>query len=189
MADKNWQAGGGIMIPAGIVLCLVASVWAAVAYRCGIQPCRAISAADPKVIWDVLIGGLVVCCFLVAVGLWILSTLRRVKQSQLRRNAFVSSALNNLKPGRRDDRFAASGSFSCNDRYLEIYGLSRSDITPNMTGRGLLELRRSTACSTSASTSSMPRPATPRALSPSCRTGSRFWSNICIAERRFDRDA
>jgi diguanylate cyclase (GGDEF)-like protein/PAS domain S-box-containing protein len=29
-----------------------------------------------------------------------------------------------------------------NDRYLEIYGLSRSDITPTMTGKELLELRR-----------------------------------------------
>ena len=30
----------------------------------------------------------------------------------------------------------------CNDRYLEIYGLSRSDIRKNMTGPELLELRR-----------------------------------------------
>ena len=30
----------------------------------------------------------------------------------------------------------------CNDRYLEIYGLARSDIPPNMTGPELLELRR-----------------------------------------------
>jgi len=25
MADKNWQAGGGIMIPAGLVVCLITS--------------------------------------------------------------------------------------------------------------------------------------------------------------------
>ena len=30
----------------------------------------------------------------------------------------------------------------CNDRYLEIYGLVRSDISRNMTGPELLELRR-----------------------------------------------
>ncbi len=30
----------------------------------------------------------------------------------------------------------------CNDRYLEIYGLSRADIRRNMTGTELLELRR-----------------------------------------------
>ena len=30
----------------------------------------------------------------------------------------------------------------CNDRYLEIYGLARSDISDNMTGPELLELRR-----------------------------------------------
>ena len=30
----------------------------------------------------------------------------------------------------------------CNDRYLEIYGLTRSDIATDMTGPELLELRR-----------------------------------------------
>ena len=30
----------------------------------------------------------------------------------------------------------------CNDRYLEIYGLARSDIAPNMTGPELLAMRR-----------------------------------------------
>jgi len=30
----------------------------------------------------------------------------------------------------------------CNDRYLEIYGLARSDISGNMTGPELLEMRR-----------------------------------------------
>ena len=55
--------------------------------------------ADPNVLWEVLIGGIVVCSFLAAVALWIHSALRRVKRSQLRRNAFVSSALNNLSHG------------------------------------------------------------------------------------------
>ena len=30
----------------------------------------------------------------------------------------------------------------CNDRYLEIYGLERSDLPPGMTGKELLGLRR-----------------------------------------------
>ena len=30
----------------------------------------------------------------------------------------------------------------CNDRYLEIYGLSRADVPRNLTGPELLELRR-----------------------------------------------
>jgi len=141
MADKNWQAGGGIMIPAGIVLCLFASIWAFGASGLGPSLVGYLSSADPDFVTDAVLGGLAVCGFLIAVGLWLASTLRRVKRSQQRRNAFVSSALNNLKQGvvitnpRRRIVFL-------NDRYLEIYGLSRSDITPDMTGRDLLELRR-----------------------------------------------
>jgi diguanylate cyclase (GGDEF)-like protein/PAS domain S-box-containing protein len=86
------------------------------------------------------LGGLVLCSFLVAVGLWVMVTLRRFKRSQLRRNAFVSSALNNLKQGVVITNPRQRIVF-LNDRYLEIYGLARSDITPDMTGRELLELR------------------------------------------------
>jgi diguanylate cyclase (GGDEF)-like protein/PAS domain S-box-containing protein len=141
MVDKDWQAGGGIMIPAGIVVCLVASVWAAVASGAESSLVGYFNAADPEVISDVVLGGLVICCFLIAVGLWVMSTLRRVKQSKLRRNAFVSSALNNLKQGVVITN-ARQRIVFLNDRYLEIYGLSRSDITPTMTGKELLELRR-----------------------------------------------
>ena len=67
--------------------------------------------------------------------------MRKVKRSQLRRNAFVSSALNNLNQGvvMTDPRKRI---VFCNDRYLEIYGLARSDISQDMTGPELLELRR-----------------------------------------------
>ena len=129
------------MIPAGIVVCLVASVWAAVASGAESSLVSYFNAADPEVISDAVLGGLVVCCFLIAVGLWLMATLRRVKQSKLRRNAFVSSALNNLKPGVVITN-ARQRIVFLNDRYLEIYGLSRSDITPTMTGKDLLELRR-----------------------------------------------
>jgi diguanylate cyclase (GGDEF)-like protein/PAS domain S-box-containing protein len=141
MADKKRQAGGGIMIPAGVVVCLVASVWAAVASGAEFSLVSYFNAADPEVISDAVLGGLVVCCFLIAVGLWLMSTLRRIKQSKLRRNAFVSSALNNLKQGVVITN-ARQRIVFLNDRYLEIYGLSRSDITPTMTGKELLELRR-----------------------------------------------
>jgi diguanylate cyclase (GGDEF)-like protein/PAS domain S-box-containing protein len=141
MADKSWQAGGGIMIPAGIVVCLVASVWAAVASGAASTFVSYFNTVDPEVVSDAVLGGLVVCCFLVAVGLWVTSTLRRVKQSKLRRNAFVSSALNNLKQGVVITN-ARQRIVFLNDRYLEIYGLSRSDITPTMTGKELLELRQ-----------------------------------------------
>jgi len=141
MADRNWQTGGWIMIPAGVVVCLVASLCAFAVFGPRLGVFSYLSAVDPDFVGEMLIGGLVVCCFLIAVGLWMLSTLRRVKLSQLRRNAFVSSALNNLKQGVAitdpRDRLVF-----CNDRYLEINGLSRSDIPKNMTGRQLLQLRR-----------------------------------------------
>ena len=92
-------------------------------------------------VWEALIGGVVVACFSAAVALWIHSALRRVKRSHLRRIAFVNSALNNLSQGvvMTDARHRI---VFCNDRYLEIYGLARSDIPRDMTGPQLLELRR-----------------------------------------------
>ncbi|WP_298254153.1 EAL domain-containing protein [Bradyrhizobium sp.] len=141
MVDKKWQAGGGIMIPAGVVVCLIASIWAVPASSAGFKLVRFFNTADPEVVTDMVLGGLVVCSFLVAVGLWAVSALRRLKRSQLRRNAFVSSALNNLKQGVVITNPRQRIVF-LNDRYLEIYGLSRSDIAPDMTGRDLLELRR-----------------------------------------------
>ena len=129
------------MIPAGIVLCLAVSFWAVSGSGFGSSLVQYFEAAGPDVISDAVLGGLVIGSFLVAVGLWVVSTLRRFKRSQLRRNAFVSSALNNLKQGVviTDPRQRI---VFLNDRYLEIYSLSRSDITPDMTGRDLLELRR-----------------------------------------------
>src|SRR5271169_4216893 len=144
MADMDWQAGGRIMIPAGIVVCLLAIGGPfEVAHAAGLRGVLASdpAVADPSIIWEAVIGGLVVCSFLSSIAIWILSTLRRVKRSQLRRNAFVSSALNNLNQGvvitdpKRRVVF-------CNDRYLEIYGLARSDVPPLMNGQELLELRR-----------------------------------------------
>jgi diguanylate cyclase (GGDEF)-like protein/PAS domain S-box-containing protein len=140
MADKTWQASGGIMIPAGIVLCLIASIGAVAASDLGASLLRYVDTANPYYVSEVLLGVIVLCSFLTALGLSAAANLRRFKRSQLRRNAFVSSALNNLKQGvvitnpRQRIVFV-------NDRYLEIYGLSRSDITRDMTGRELLGLR------------------------------------------------
>ena len=70
-----------------------------------------------------------------------MSALRKVRRSQLRRNAFISSALNNLSQGvvMTD---AQQRIVFCNDRYLEIYGMTRADIRKDMTGPELLALRR-----------------------------------------------
>src|SRR5581483_1338020 len=142
MADKNWQAGGGITIPARVVACLLATVVPFGAARAAVSDSGLVlyPAASGQLVWEMALGGIVLLGFVVSVGVWVLSMLRGVERSRQRRNASVSSALNNLKQGvvianpRQRIVFL-------NDRYLEIYGLSRADITPNMTGRELLELR------------------------------------------------
>src|ERR1700682_3517285 len=148
MAGKNWQAGGRYSIPARAVLCLVAALIAILAPSAdagavsdSFAPPNYVGSADPNTIWIILLGGLVIASFLVAIGLWGLAALHKVKRSQLRRNAFISSALNNLNQGvvMTD---AERRIIFCNDRYLQIYGLVRSDVPRNMTGPELLEMRR-----------------------------------------------
>jgi diguanylate cyclase (GGDEF)-like protein/PAS domain S-box-containing protein len=144
MAGKNWRTGGKILIPAGVVVCLIGMIGPfGVAWGVSddFAPTSYIGSADPNMVWEALIGGLVVCAFLAAVALWILSALRKVKRQQMRRNAFVSSALNNLSHGvvMTD---AQQRIVFVNDRYLEIYGLLRSDIPDSMTGPELLVMRR-----------------------------------------------
>src|SRR6202790_5295292 len=144
MADKNWQAGGKILIPARALACLIVTLVplrAASGVSNNFAPTSYVGSADPNMVWELLIGGIVVCSFLAAVALWVHSALRKVKRSQLRRNAFVSSALNNLSHGvvMTDPQKRI---VFCNDRYLEIYGLARSDIPRHMTGPQLLEMRR-----------------------------------------------
>ncbi|MBC7579016.1 MAG: EAL domain-containing protein [Tardiphaga sp.] len=97
--------------------------------------------ADTEVIWENLITALVVIAFLGSIVLWVGSVLRSVKNQQRRRNAFVGSALNHLGQGivMLDARKRL---VFCNDRYLEIYGLTRAEIPENITGSGLRELRR-----------------------------------------------
>jgi diguanylate cyclase (GGDEF)-like protein/PAS domain S-box-containing protein len=146
MADENWQASGKNSIPAQALVCLVATAvpcglaWGAPPST-GFAPSSYIGELDPGVIWELLLGGVVVASFLGAVSLWVITALRRVKRSQLRRSAFVSSALNNLSQGvvMTDVRQRI---IFCNDRYLEIYGIARSDVSHDMTGPELLEMRR-----------------------------------------------
>src|SRR5665213_2677662 len=144
MADKNWQAGGKILICAQALVCLLVAVAPSQAARAvsgDFAPMSYLGPADPNTVWEVLIGGIVCCSFVGAVALWILSALRKVRRSQLRRSAFVRSALNNLSQGVVMTDAHRRVVF-CNDRYLEIYGLVRSDVPVSMTGSELLELRR-----------------------------------------------
>jgi diguanylate cyclase (GGDEF)-like protein/PAS domain S-box-containing protein len=144
MSDKNWQAGGKVLIPAQALACLIGTIapcgtaWA-VSDR--FAPTSYVGSADPNMVWEMLIGGIVVSAFLAAIALWVHSALHGAKRLQLRKNAYVSSALNHLSHGvvMTDPQRRV---VLCNDRYLEIYGLVRSDLTRNMTGPELLELRR-----------------------------------------------
>ena len=143
MAEKNWHAGSTIAIAVQAALCLAGAVapTRALALADGFEPPSYLGTLDPHIVWEALIGGVVVCAFLAAVALWIHSALRRTRRAQLRRNAFISSAMNNLNQGvvMTD---AQRRIIFCNDRYLEIYGLSRSDLWTGMTGYDILELRR-----------------------------------------------
>src|SRR5215471_16211860 len=120
MADKNWQAGSKDLIPAQALLCLAAVVAPCAPARAGtFAPASYISSLDPGVLWEVAIGGIVVCAFFAAVALWAHSTLRRFRRSQARRQAYISTALNSLSHGvvMTDPKTRI---VYCNDRYLEI---------------------------------------------------------------------
>src|SRR5450755_4727662 len=143
MADKNRQAGGKNLIPAQVLVCLIAAVvpCQAASGSDNFAPISYVGSADPNMVWEMLLAGIVICSFLTAIVVWIHSALRKVKRSEMRRNAFVSSALNNLNQGVVMTNAQRRVVF-CNDRFLEIYGLTRADITADMTSDDLIELRR-----------------------------------------------
>ena len=143
MAGKNWQAGSKDPILARVAICLAVVVLpsrGALALSDQFTPLSHVGSLDPNVLWEVLIGVIVVCAFIAAIALWVHTALRRVNRSQAWRTDYISSALNSLSHGvvMTDPKRRI---VYCNDRYLEIYNLQRSDLSPRMTGRQLLELR------------------------------------------------
>src|SRR5215471_13493133 len=144
MAGKFGQAGCRISVLALASACLAAVLApfeAAWGMSDQLLPLSSVGAFDPGVFWETLIGAVVACSFLLAVVLSAYSAMRRLSRSKLRRDAFISSALNNLSQGvmmtDAQDRVVF-----CNDRFYEIYGLSPADVTSEMTGREWIELGR-----------------------------------------------
>jgi diguanylate cyclase (GGDEF)-like protein/PAS domain S-box-containing protein len=100
-----------------------------------------LSEATPEMLWEVVVSIGVLAAFFASILLWVYSAHRRLKLRQRRRAKFASAALNNMPHGiimvdsRRRMVF-------CNDQYLDIYRLSRSDIRPRMPLSEVLELRK-----------------------------------------------
>ncbi|HZR85314.1 MAG TPA: EAL domain-containing protein [Bradyrhizobium sp.] len=142
MADENWQGGGRTSIAARALLCLPAAVLPCTSARAdALALASHFGSIEPNVAWEIAIGGIVLSAFLGALAFWVHSALRRVKRAQLRRTAYITTALNSLNHGvaMTDPNMRV---VYVNDRYLEIYGLSRADIPSVMTGDELLNLRR-----------------------------------------------
>jgi diguanylate cyclase (GGDEF)-like protein/PAS domain S-box-containing protein len=142
----NGQAGGKGVIPAAAAACLFGIVASSgtVSAASSFAPSGQVNSWDPDTIREMLMGGLAVVFFLAAVIIWAMSALHHVQRLQRRNAAFVSCALNNMSQGivivDPSDQLAF-----CNDSYLEMYGLSRSDLFPRITGRQLAELRHARA--------------------------------------------
>ena len=86
MAGKNWQAGGRNSIPAQALVCLLAIAvpcglaWGAPPSAGGFAPASYVGEFDPNMIWEFLIGGIVIASFVAAITLWVLSAVRKVKR-------------------------------------------------------------------------------------------------------------
>ena len=118
MAEKNWHAGSTILIAVQVV-CLAGAITPARAEPSALS--TYLDGLEPSLVWEAVICGVAFCGLLTATALWISSALHRAKRSQLRRNAFISSAMNNLNQGVVMTDAQRRVIFS-NDRYLDIYG-------------------------------------------------------------------
>src|SRR5258708_34028377 len=98
MADKDWQAGGKILIPALAVACLVAIVvpfGVAWGVSKNFAPTSYIGSAGPNMVLGLLIGGGAVCSFPGGTAPVILSARRQGKRSARRGERIVTCALKN----------------------------------------------------------------------------------------------
>ena len=63
MAEKNWHAGSTVLIAVQAVVCLGAAITPARAFALSEQfaPGAYLDGLDPRLVWEGLIGGIVVC--------------------------------------------------------------------------------------------------------------------------------
>ncbi len=100
----------------------------------------AVPSGQRTMMWQLVIGGFVVFAFLGAIILWVMTALQRAQRFHRHNTAFVQSSLNKLSQGMVMVNRKGELIF-VNDRYVDMYGLSRSDIKPGMTSQELIELR------------------------------------------------
>jgi len=186
MAGRTRQAGSKDLIPARAVAWLTVAVvlfGAALALSDHFGLARDLGAMnpnmnpnmDPNVVWEVLIGGVVVCGFLASVALWIHSALRRVRRAQASKTAFVSSALNNLSHGvvMTDPQRRV---VFCNDRYPRHLRPVARGYSEKHDGAGTAGVAALSAEGlTAAPMISMRRQQSLKGWSPACPTASRSW--------------
>jgi diguanylate cyclase (GGDEF)-like protein/PAS domain S-box-containing protein len=95
---------------------------------------------DSVVLRQAVLGGFVILAFLTAAVLWSFSAVRRMRRRFRRRMHFMATALNYMDLGvsmvDRHGRLTF-----CNDGYLDIHRLERSEIRPNMPLNEVLALR------------------------------------------------
>ncbi len=96
---------------------------------------------DPGVMGELALCLFVLLTCLFALALWAFSAMRAAKWSEAKRNAMIGSALNNLGQGVVIVNAQRRIVF-CNDRYLDLYDLTRAEIAGISTGPELIELRR-----------------------------------------------
>jgi diguanylate cyclase (GGDEF)-like protein/PAS domain S-box-containing protein len=147
----GWQKQAGKKtarrVTAAVCLLLIAATGPALAQSVGLidGPPGASQAAQyalekKAMMWQMLFGGFIVVAFLTSIILWVVAALRRARRLSTRRETFVTSALNNLSQGILMVNAQRQVAY-CNNRYLELYGLTHADIRKGMSGRELAELR------------------------------------------------
>lgn len=90
---------------------------------------------------EVITAVIVLGAFFFSLSVWINSVNRRLRKQRRRRAVFASSALNNVPHGIIMVNSRGNLAF-CNDRYLEIYDLKRSDIRKRIPFKEILSLRK-----------------------------------------------